>query len=138
MKWLAPVIVLATVLATVLSGCGLNVEEPDLFLLMRTGGGRKLTLLVNDSGTVRCNGGSARSLPDPLLLQARDLATVLGGDAQRNLRIPSPRNSVYRYNVRLASGTISFPDTAGATHPNLAPLELLAVQVAQRVCGLSG
>ena len=133
MKWLAPVIALATVVC----GCGLNVQEPDLFALMRTGGGRKLTLLVNDGGTIRCD-GRTRTLPDPLLLQARDLATSLGGDAQRNLRIPSAPNSVFHYSVRLQSGTISFPDTAAATHPNLAQLELFAVRAAQQACRLSG
>lgn len=134
MKWLAPVIALATVLC----GCGLNVQEPDLFLLTRTGAGHKLTLLVNDDGTIHCNGGAARSLPDPLLLQARDLVSALGADAQRNLKIASPPSSVYRYKVRLQSGTISFPDTAGATHPNLAQLELLATQASQQACGLTG
>lgn len=134
MKWPAPVIALAAVLC----GCGLSVEAPDLFLLTRTGGGGKLTLLVNDSGTIRCNGGTARNLPDPLLLQARDLATALGGDAQQNLRIASPRGSVFRYAVRLQSGTIAFPDTAAATHPNLAQLELFALRAAQQACGLSG
>jgi hypothetical protein len=134
MKWLAPVIALAVVLC----GCGLDVQEPDLFLLTRTGSGHKLTLLVNYDGTVHCNGGKARNLPDPLLLQARDLVNALGGDAQRNLRIPSSKDSVDRYYVRLQGGTISFPDTAGATHPNLAQLELLATQAAQQACGLSG
>jgi hypothetical protein len=134
MKWLAPVIALAAVVC----GCGLNVQSPDLFLLKRTGGGSRLTLLVNDDGTIRCDGGAARNLPDPLLLQARDLANALGGDAQRNLRIPSPPNSVFRYNVRLQSGTIAFPDTAAANHPNLAQLELFTVHAAQQACGLSG
>jgi hypothetical protein len=126
------------VLAIVVSGCGLNVQEPDLFLLTRSGGGPRLTLLVNDGGTIRCNGRSARSLPDPLLLQARDLAAALVGDAQRNLRIPAPPNSVVRYRVRLQGGSISFPDTAATTHPNLAQLELFTVRAAQRACGLGG
>ena len=42
-------------IAVVLAGCGLNVQSADLFLLTRTGQGPKLTLLVNDSGTIRCN-----------------------------------------------------------------------------------
>lgn len=125
------------VLAAVLCGCGLNVQSPDLFAVTRTGGGPKLTLVVNDGGTIKCN-GSSRKLPDPLLLQARDLATALGGDAQQNLRIPSPPNSVFYYRVRLQNGTISFPDKAAATHPNLAQLELFTVQAAQQACGLSG
>src|SRR5579875_1057959 len=101
-------------LAIGVAGCGLNVQSPDLFLLTRRGQGQTLTLLVNDDGTVRCDGGRPRMLPDPLLLQARDLASGLGGDAQHHLRIPPAPNSVYRYTIRLQQGTISFPDTAAA------------------------
>ena len=123
-----------------LAGCGLNVQAPDLFLLTRTGQGARLTLLVNDGGTIRCNGGRARHLPDPLLLRARDLATALDGDAKEGLKLPSPANSVYRYTIRLQDGTISFPDaaTAAGGYPNLAQAELFAVQAAQQACGLPG
>jgi hypothetical protein len=124
-------------LAAVLAGCGLSVQSPDLFLLTRTGERHKLTLLVNDGGTIRCNGGRARTLPDSLLLEARDLASSLGGDAQENLRIPSPPGSVYRYTIRLQQGTVSFPDTAaaGGKYPRLAQAELFAVRATQQVCG---
>jgi hypothetical protein len=126
-------------LALVLAGCGLDVQAADLFLLTRTGHGAKLTLLVNDSGTISCNGRHPRPLPDPLLLEARDLASGLGGDAQERVRIPSPPNSVYRYTIRLQQGTISFPDTAtsGGKFPRLAQAEQFALQAAQQACGLS-
>jgi hypothetical protein len=135
MKWL-----LAGAFAGLIAGCGLGVQAPDLFLLTRTGQGQRLTLLVNDGGTIRCDGGRARQLADPLLLQARDLASSLGGDAQEKLRIPSPTNSVYRYTIRLEQGTISFPDTAAASgkYPRLAQAEQFALKAAQQACGLSG
>ncbi|HEU4703782.1 MAG TPA: hypothetical protein VFS37_14980, partial [Conexibacter sp.] len=49
--------------AIVLAGCG--AATPDVFLLTRSGSipGARLTLLVNDGGTVRCNGGEPRQLP---------------------------------------------------------------------------
>jgi hypothetical protein len=133
-------VAVAIAAAITLTGCGLNVQSPDLFLLTRTGQGQKLTLLVNDAGTIRCDGGRARTLPDPLLLQARDLASGLGGDAQQNLRLRSSRPGVYRYTIRLQQGTISFPDTAtaGGRYPRLARAELFALNAAQQVCGLSG
>ena len=133
-------VALATAAVVALAGCGLNVQSPDLFVLTRAGGGHKLTLLVNDGGTIRCNGQRARKLSDPLLLQARDLASGLGGDAQQGLRIRSARNSVFRYTIRLQQGTISFPDTAaaGGRYPRLAQAELFAVRAAQQACGLSG
>jgi hypothetical protein len=115
----------ALALAALSAGCGLNIQAPDLFVLTRTGQGSKLTLLVNDSGTIRCNGGRPRPLSDPLLLQARDLASGLGGDAQHHLRIPSSPDS--------------FPDTAAASgrFPRLAQVELFALRAAHQACGLS-
>jgi hypothetical protein len=131
---------LVVFLAAVVAGCGLDVQSPDLFLLTRTGPGHKLTLLVNDGGTIRCNGGKPRTLPGPLLLQARDLAGGLGGDAQAKLRIPPKAGTVYMYTVRLQQGTISFPDNAAASerYPRLAQVEQFALQAAQQACGLSG
>jgi hypothetical protein len=138
MRAAGPPVVLAA--ALVLGGCGLNVQAADLFLLTRTGQGSKLTLLVNDSGTISCNGAKPRSLSDPLLLRARDLATSLTGDAKQNLRIKAGANSVYHYTIKLKDGTVSFPDTAtaGGKFPALAQAELFAVQTAQQACGLSG
>jgi hypothetical protein len=128
----------AIVAAIVLGGCGLNIRAADLFLLSRTGQGRTLTLLVNDGGTIRCDGGRARRLSDPLLLRARDLANSLDADAKRSLRIPPTRGSVFRYRIELQDGTVSFPDTAAAHHSVLARAELFAVQAAQQACGLAG
>jgi hypothetical protein len=119
-------------------GCGLDLQSPDVFLLTRVGAGKRLTLLINDSGTVSCNGGKPKRLPGPLLLQARDLATALDKDITAKLRIAAGPGTVYRYTVKLQDGTLSFPDTAGAEHTELAATELLTVQVAEGPCGLSG
>src|SRR5579859_7554502 len=122
--------------ALAVSGCGLNVQSPDLFLLTRAGVGSKLTLLVNDGGTIRCNGGRARPLPDPLLLDARQLASDLDKDVQSKLRLGG-RAGVYTFSVRLQDGTLTFPDTAAAHHSELARAELFALQAAQGPCGLA-
>jgi hypothetical protein len=125
------------VAAAVVAGCGLNVQSADLFMLTRTGQGKSLTLLVNDSGTISCNGGKAKSLPDPLLLDARDLADDLNKDAQNKLQVPPPAaDSVFSYKIKLEHGTVSFSDTAARGHPELARAELFAVQAAQGPCGL--
>jgi hypothetical protein len=129
---------LALALALAFAGCGLNVQSPDLFLLTRTGAGGRLTLLVNDGGTLRCDGGDATPLPDRLLLEARDLATRLNDDAKRGLRIQRARKSVATYMVKLQHGVVSFPDTAAGAHSELAQLELFAVRAAQGPCRLGG
>lgn len=129
----------ATVAATavLLAGCGLSVRSPDLFVLKRSGEGKSLTLLVNDDGTIRCNGGRPKHLSDQLLLRARDLATSLDKDAKAKLQIASTATgSVNFYTVKLQDGQITFPDTAAASHRELAQAELFAVQAAQGPCGI--
>jgi hypothetical protein len=123
--------------ALAVSGCGLDVQSPDLFLLTRTGSGPKLTLLVNDSGTIRCNGGAARSLSDPLLLDARQLAGDLDQDVKNRLHFAG-RAGVYTFSVHLQDGTLVFPDRAAAHHSELARAELFTLQAAQGPCRLAG
>jgi hypothetical protein len=125
-------------LAALVTGCGFEVEEPDLFLVTRTGAeGHKLSLLVNDGGTISCDGGKPKNLPDPLLLQARDLATNLNTDVSAKLRFPASARGVYTYTVKVQNGTMSFPDTAGLSRKELSDLELFVVQAAANPCGLS-
>lgn len=126
----AVVIILTGLLA---AACGLKVQSPDLFMLTRAGAGSRLTLLVNDGGTIACNGATPRTLPDPLLLQARDLATSLDSDAKSALDLRQQANSVYRYTVRLQNGTIAFPDTAARRRKELAQVEVFVLQ-AQSAC----
>ncbi|HEX3832147.1 MAG TPA: hypothetical protein VHW04_09260 [Solirubrobacteraceae bacterium] len=125
-------------LAVALAGCGLDVQQADLFLLTRTGQGPKLTLLPNDSGTISCDGGKARTLPDALLIEARDLAQDLDNDARRGLTIKPTPGTVFDYRIKLQHGTISFPDSAARTRKELSQATLFAAQAAQRACGLSG
>ena len=120
-----------------LAACGLNVRSPDLFVLKRTGEGQTLTLLVNDDGTIRCNGGEPKQLPDKQLLVARDLATSLNNDAKAKLQLAAGLpGSVDFYTVTLPNGKITFPDTAARSHKELAQAELFTVQAAQSPCGL--
>jgi hypothetical protein len=126
---------LGAITATALVGCGLNVQSPDLFLLTRTGEGRPLRMLVNDGGTISCNGGKQRQLADSLLIQARAIASDLDPDAKAKLHLQPAANSVALYTIKLQNGTISFPDTAAAKHHELAETELFAVQAADQYCG---
>lgn len=133
-----PAVAITLAVALALSGCGLQVSSPDLFLLTRTGPGGKLTLLVNDGGTIRCDGGPSRKLGDPTLIQARDLADNLGKLAARKLRLPRTPATVDYFTVRLQQGTIAFPDAAAATRRVLAQAELFATQRADGVCARAG
>jgi hypothetical protein len=137
-RFLTRVLAPLSAAALLTGGCGFDVQSPDLFLLTRTGQGPSLTLLVNDGGTVRCNGGKAKPISDAQLIAARDLADDLGKDASAGMHLPATPDSVYSFRVRLQQGTITFPDTAGGRHAELARAEQFALQVAQSVCHLGG
>jgi hypothetical protein len=122
----------------VLAGCGLDVQSADLFQVTRTGaGGKRLTLLVSDGGTISCNGGKPKSLPDRQLLQARDLASSLNDDVKAKLRFRRSPRSVFFYTVKVQNGTMSFPDTAASTRKELSQLELFVLKAAASPCGLA-
>jgi hypothetical protein len=128
---------LAVAVAVLLAGC-FDVQSPDLFLLTRTGQGGKLTLLVNDGGTIRCDGAKAKPISDNALVTARDLSDNLVTDAQNKLTIPRAPGSIYYFTIKLQQGTISFPDRAAATRKVLAQAELFAAQAAQQECRVTG
>jgi hypothetical protein len=124
-------------LAAALPACG--VESPDLFVLTRSGDvpGARLHLLVNDGGTVRCNGGHKRTLPDPLLLQARDLQEQITEDARAHKRYPPGRGGVFAYSIRDEDGTVAWADTSRPLPERYLRLAFLARQIARGPCGLS-
>ncbi len=128
-----------TLLAALLvAGCGLQVTEPDLFVLTRTGQGSKLTLLINDSGTISCNGAKAKPISDAMLVAARDLTDSLSQDASRKLALAAGPGTVFSYRIRLQQGEVRFSDRDTSGHKELAQAELFAAQAAQADCGLSG
>lgn len=129
-------LVFGLLLAALLGGCG--ASPPDLFVLTRSGSlpGAKLTLLVNDGGTVRCNGGRERPLPDRLLLDARDIATSLSKEAHDQLLLPAPAGSLLRYRLRTQDGTVTFSDVDAVRRRKLGAVIAFARGVAREVCGL--
>ena len=135
MRWPWLIALAAPALAALaLAGCGFDVQSPDDFLLTRTGQGTTLTLLVNDGGTIRCNGSKPKPISDALLIHARDLVDGLSKDAKRSLHIPAPPNSVYQYRIRLQAGTIAFPDTSAAHREEFASAEEFVLQALAGPC----
>jgi hypothetical protein len=130
--------VMAGVLVACLTGCGYDVRLADLFLLTRTGPGPKLTILVNDSGTISCNGAKAKPISSAMLIRARVLSDDLATDAGKTLTVPRAPGTVDYYRIRLQQGTVSFPDRAASGRRELAQAELFAAQVAAQTCGLGG
>ena len=124
-------------------GCGESVELPDLFVVTRTGGGEKLTVLINEGGAVRCyrnpaHPGPAHQLSDPQLIQARGVTEELQTPSAKHLSLPPRPGSVFRYHLRDAEGTVRFADNSAGQPSALHHLQYLVLEVAQRVCGLPG
>jgi hypothetical protein len=123
--------------ALLLSGCG-GIKAPDLFLVTRGGrvAGAQLTLLVNEEGGVRCNGGPTRKLADPQLIEARTIQEDMRQPASRHLSLPPQAGSVLSYRLRQESGSVAFSDNSRGQPAVFRRLSLFVLQTAQRVCHL--
>jgi uncharacterized protein YbjT (DUF2867 family) len=130
-RWL-----LAATVALALGACG--QASPDLFAVTRSGDGPAddLTLVVNDGGTVTCNGGAPRQLGGDRLLRARELTRELAAAAELQLELPpGPRPTLF-YRVESEAGTVSFSDASRNRPAALDRLVGFVSDVAENVCGI--
>lgn len=131
----AGAIVLAA--AMMLIGCG-GVKAPDLFIVHRTGSGSSanLTLLVDEEGGVRCNGGPKRQLSDPQIVKARAIQEEIHEQAAKHMVLAPRRGSVLRYYLRDESGWVRFADNSAGQPAVFRQLALFVLQTSQQVCHL--
>jgi hypothetical protein len=135
----AAAIGLAAVLA---AGCG--AASHDLFIVERPGAlpGARLTLVVDDGGFVRCDGGERRQISSQQLIDARELARALDGEelepgpARRGISLPASERSLLRFYVRTENGSVRFADTSPDQPPELPRIAQLTRELAKQVCGL--
>jgi hypothetical protein len=120
------------------TGCG--SPAADLFKVDRTGAGEgaRLTLVVSDDGTARCNGGAPRPVGAERLLEARQLARDLEPQAALGLELPPgpPSATTFRYRAETAEGTIAFADSSRGIPATFTRLAGLTRVVAREVCAL--
>jgi hypothetical protein len=118
-------------------GCG-GITAPDLFLVQRTGSvpGASLTLLVNEEGATRCNGGRTLKLDDAQLIEARSIQEDLRDPASKHVSLPPGPRPVFSYRVREESGSVSFSDDSPRQPRVFRRLALFVLRTAQRVCHL--
>ena len=121
-----------------LAGCG-GVRAADLFLLQRSGNvaGAKLTLLVNEEGGVRCNGGRTRKLSDPQLIEARVITEDLRDPASHHLSLAPRSGAVLSYDVLTEKGRVRFADNSAGQPAVLHRLALFVLRTAQETCHLA-
>ena len=119
-----------------MAGCG--SPAADLFEVKRSGADRNanLTLLVSNDGSVTCNGGQRRPIPNQLLLEARELTRQLSEQAELHIVLEPGQGSVLAYRVRMEAGTITFSDTSRPLPAEFAKLTAFTKDVAEDVCGI--
>jgi hypothetical protein len=132
----------ALLAGVLLAGCG--APSPDLFVVERTGSvpGARLTLVVDDGGFVRCNGGERLQISSEQLIDAREIERAISGDeekpgpATRDLKLAPQPGSVVRFDVRTEAGSVSFADNSTGQPQDFYRLAQLTRTLAKEVCGL--
>ncbi len=119
-----------------LTGCGGGIISPDIFIVQRSGSvaGAPLTLVVNDGGTARCDGGSPRPISDAQLVQARGIQEELKEQASRHLSLPAKPGSVFSYYLRDQDGTVRFSDNSAGQSKVMRELQELVLEVGRGIC----
>ena len=122
-------------LAVVLAGCG--TPSPDLFVVDRSGADRNanVEVLVNDGGSVTCN-GEQHTLDAERLIRARRLERDLEPQAELGIALPKGPGTDLSYTVRMEGGTIAFSDRSAGIPPTFQRLAAFTKDVTERVCGI--
>jgi hypothetical protein len=125
----------ALLAAVALAGCG--SPPPDLFEVERTGQdpNANVEVVVNDGGSVRCN-GKEHPLDADLLLRARQVLRDLQPQAELHLELPPGPQSQLRYRARMEAGTVAFADTSRENPKSFLALAAFTKDVTEDVCGL--
>jgi hypothetical protein len=125
----------ALALAATATACG--TPSNDLFVVERTGSlpSAKLTLLVRDDGTVRCDDGERKPIDSARLLDARTLADDLAEPAEAGLDLPPRERALLRYRFMVEEGTVRFSDVDAARRPELGRAQAFVRSVARDICG---
>jgi hypothetical protein len=120
------------------SGCS-GVRAADLFVVQRSGSvaGAQLTLLVNEEGGVRCNGGPTLKLSDSQLIEARTIQEDISQAASQHLSLPPGPRPVFNFRLRQENGDVSFSDDSPGQPQVFHRLALFVVQISQHVCHLA-
>ena len=129
--------VAGVVLALALAAAGCGSPPPDLFEVKRSGEDRNanVDVVVNDGGSVTCNGKEHR-LDADLLLRARQVLRDLEPQAELHLELPPGPRSQLRYAARMEAGTVSFADTSRGNPKSFLALAAFTKDVTEDVCGL--
>jgi hypothetical protein len=126
---------LAALLALLLAGCG--SRPPDLMVIQRSGAdpNANVELLVNDGGSVTCN-GAEHELDAERLLTARRLVRDISPQAELHIELPSGPGTQLSYRVTMEAGTIAFSDRSEGVPSTFQRLAAFTKDVIEDVCGI--
>ena len=118
-----------------LAGCG--TPPADLFEVRRTGEdpNANVTVVVNDGGSVTCDGKEHR-LDAERLLRARQVLRDVEPQAELQLELPPGPRSQLRYRARMEAGTVAFADTSPGIPRSFQALAGFTKELTEDVCGL--
>jgi len=121
--------------AAVAAGCG--GDYSDLLAVQRTGSlpDADVAFVINDGGTIRCDGGEEQPLPSQLLLEARDVVDALRPEFEERTSYPRSPSALLRFDAETADGEMAFNDVDGRRDEDLGRLILLVRRTAQQMCG---
>ena len=127
----------AVVLGAALAAAGCGTPPADLFEVRRTGEGPNadVTVVVNDGGSVTCNGEEHR-LDADRLLRARQVLRDVEPQAELLLELPPGPRSQLRYRARMEAGTVAFADTSPGAPRSFQALAAFTKDITEDVCGL--
>src|SRR4029077_18986726 len=91
--------------------------------------GASLTLVVNDGGTVRCDGGASLPISDSQLVRARGIQEELKSAAATHLSLPAKPGSVLGYYLRDQDGTVRFSDNSAGQSRVMRELQGFVLEV---------
>lgn len=128
----------AAVIVVALAPAGCGAGSADLFQVERKGKdpNANVDLVVNDGGTVTCNGGEPTALQGDGLLDARELARGLEKQAALSIELPPGRGATLRYVVRTSNGRVAFSDTSEGRPRVFDELVAFSADVIENVCGI--
>ena len=124
----------AALVALAAAGCGGTTG--DILGLGMSGGPlpEPQRMHVTEDGRGSCNSGELHKLPDPLVLDARNLVRDAKPLASRGASFGEPSGTQRSFELRTPEGTVHWEEAAPGLPPVLSRAEELTLELARRLC----
>jgi uncharacterized protein YceK len=129
-----PALAAAATCALLVSGCGST--PGDILGLGISGGPQRapVRMHVTEDGRGSCNSNPLHNLPDPLVLDARNIVREAKPISQKARSFGPPRRGLRTFELRTPDGTTDWVENAPNLPAVLPQAELLALQLQRLLC----